>query len=118
MYLLPYLAFNIVGDNYKFHHCGAFNGVYVHVNMSDQSTMIESMKAACSGVAITLCVELFRRFLDVEIMLALGIVYSQYWLCEKNDTKNFLPHLDKIKAAFCVGKKIKGNVVVVGLLDS
>jgi hypothetical protein len=39
-------------------------------------------------------------------------------LCEKNATKNFLPHLDKIKAAFNVGKKIKGGVVVVGLLDS
>jgi hypothetical protein len=39
-------------------------------------------------------------------------------LCEKNATKNFHPHLDKINATFCVGKKIKGGVVVVGLLDS
>jgi hypothetical protein len=39
-------------------------------------------------------------------------------LCEKNATNNFLPHLDKIKVALCVGKKIKGGVVVVGLLDS
>jgi len=39
-------------------------------------------------------------------------------LCEKHVTKNFLPHLDKIKAALCVDKKIKDGVVVVGLLDS
>ncbi len=29
-----------------------------------------------------------------------------------------VPHLDKIKVALCVGHKIKGGVVVVGLLDS
>jgi hypothetical protein len=51
-------------------------------------------------------------------MSALGIVYPQYWLCEENVIRNFLPYLDKIKVAFCVGKKIKGGVVVVRLLDS
>jgi hypothetical protein len=35
MYLLPYLAFSIVGHNYEFHHLGSSNGVYVHVNMND-----------------------------------------------------------------------------------
>jgi hypothetical protein len=51
------------------------NGAYVHVNMSDQYAMIKSVKVARSKVTTTLCVELFHRFLDVEIMLALGIVY-------------------------------------------
>jgi hypothetical protein len=46
--------------------------------MSDQSVMIESMKVVCSKAATTLCVGLSRRFLDVEIMSALGIVYPQY----------------------------------------
>ncbi len=36
---------------------------------------------------------------------------------EENATRNFLPHLDKIKAAFCVGKKIKGGAIVARLLD-
>jgi hypothetical protein len=76
LYLLPYLAFNIVDHNYGFHHCGGSNGVYVHVNMSDQSAMIESVKVACSKATTTLCAELFRKFLDVEIMSILGIVYS------------------------------------------
>jgi hypothetical protein len=39
-------------------------------------------------------------------------------LCEENVTMSFLPHLDKIKVAFCVGKKIKGGVVTIGLSDS
>jgi hypothetical protein len=36
--------------------------------------MIESMKVACSKATTTLCVELFRKFLDAKIMSALGIV--------------------------------------------
>jgi hypothetical protein len=47
-------------------------------------------------------------------MLAFGMVYMHHWLCEKNATKNFLPHLDQFKAGFCVGTKIKGDVVVLG----
>jgi hypothetical protein len=39
-------------------------------------------------------------------------------LCEENATRDFLPHLDKIKPTFCVGKKNKGGVIVVGLLYS
>jgi hypothetical protein len=35
LYLLSYLAYNIVGHNYKLHHHGGFNDAYVHVNMSD-----------------------------------------------------------------------------------
>jgi hypothetical protein len=84
--------------------------------MNDQFAMIESLKVARSKVATTLRVELFYRFLDTEIMSTISIVYSYY--CEKNATRNFLPYLDKIKVALCVGKKIKGGVVVVGLLDS
>jgi hypothetical protein len=95
MYLLPYLAFNIVDHNYKLHHRGGSNGAYVHVNMSDQFAMIELVKAACSKATTTICVELFRKFLNVEIMSTLGIVYPQYWLCEENVTTNFFPHLDQ-----------------------
>jgi hypothetical protein len=74
MYLLPYLAFNIIGHNYKLHHHGGFNGAHVHLNRSDQFGMIESVKAACSEATTTLCVELSCRFLDMEIMSTIGIV--------------------------------------------
>jgi hypothetical protein len=37
-------------------------------------------------------------------------------LCEENATRDFLPHLDKIKATFCVGKN--NGVVIVGLFYS
>jgi hypothetical protein len=43
--------------------------------MSDQFAMIESMKVACVKATTTLCVELFRKFFDVEIMSTFGIVY-------------------------------------------
>jgi len=112
------LAFSIADHNYGLHHRAGFNGAYVHVNMNDQATMIELMKVTCSKATTTLCVELFCKFLDVEIMSALGIVYLQYCMCEKNVTKNFFPHLDKFRVAFYAGKRIKGGVVVVGLLDS
>jgi hypothetical protein len=46
------------------------------------------------------------------------MVYLQYWLCEENVTRNFFPHLDHIKVAFYVGRKIKRGVVVSRLLDS
>jgi hypothetical protein len=86
--------------------------------------MIELVKAACSKAATTLCVELFRKFLDAKIMSVLGIVIRSIGcvfvilVVEENATRNFLPHLDKINAAFCVGKKIKGGVIIVGFLDS
>ncbi len=57
------------------HHHGGFNGAHVHVNMNDQFAVIESVKAACSEVATTLCVELFYRFPDTEIMSTISIVY-------------------------------------------
>jgi hypothetical protein len=112
------LAFNIADHNNGHHHHGGSIGVYVHVNMSHQFAMIKLVKVACSKATTTLCFELFLKFLDAEIMLVFGIVYLQYWLCEENATRNFFQHLDKIKAACFVGKKIKGGVLVVGILDS
>jgi hypothetical protein len=51
-------------------------------------------------------------------MVVLGMVYLQYWICEETTTNNFLPHLDLIKYAFCVDKKLKGGSIILGLLDS
>jgi len=46
------------------------------------------------------------------------MVYLQYWICEETTTNNFLPHLDLIKYAFYVDKKLKKGFIVFGLLDS
>ncbi len=73
--------------------------------MSDQSAMIELVKVACLKATTTLCVELFHRFFDAKIMSALGIVYSLYWLCEKNATKDFLPQ--KSRLHFVLARKSK-----------
>jgi len=42
----------------------------------------------------SLCVEFSPRFLNVEIMSTLSMVYSKNWLCEENATRKFFPHLD------------------------
>ncbi len=76
--MLSYLTFNIVSQQYDFHHCGSFIDVYVHVHFVNQIAMLEIVKVACSKVVSNLCSELSRRFLDVEIMVNLGMVYSQY----------------------------------------
>jgi hypothetical protein len=48
------------------------------------------MKVACSKASTNLCVELFWWYFDVDTMVALGMVYSQYWLCEKKYVKNLV----------------------------
>jgi hypothetical protein len=78
-----YLTFNIVGQQYGFHHYGSFSDVYVHVHLVNQIAMLEIVKVACSKVASNLCSKLSRRFLDVEVMVDLGMVYPQYWICEE-----------------------------------
>ncbi len=75
------------------------------------------MKVACAKVATKLCFELFHRFPNVEIMAALGMVYPQYWMCEKTTMNNFEVDLDRIKATFCVDIKLKGEVMIYGILD-
>jgi hypothetical protein len=58
------------------HHCGSSTNVYVHVNLVNQTIMFETMKVACLEAASNLCHELFHMFVDVKIMVALGIMYS------------------------------------------
>ncbi len=107
---MPYLAFKIGGQNYGLHHCGGFYGVYIHVNLINHyGAMLETMNVVCLKTTWNLCVELYYRSLDLEIVVALGKVYPQYWLCEEISTNNFFPHLDKIKVAFCVDKKTRGR---------
>jgi hypothetical protein len=80
--------------------------------------MFEKIKVACSKATSNLCSKFSCRFPNVEVMVALGMVYLQYWICEETTTNNFLPHLDLIKYAFYVDKKLKKGFIVFGLLDS
>jgi len=61
----------------------------IHVHHFHEVKMFHIMKATCLEVATKLCSELFCRFPNVEIMATLGMVYPQYWLCEKIVIKNF-----------------------------
>jgi hypothetical protein len=84
----------------------------------DQIAMLEIVKAACSKVASNLCFELFHRFPNVKVMAALGMVYSQYLICEETIAGNFFPHFNLIKFALCVNKRLKRRFIVLRLLDS
>jgi hypothetical protein len=76
------------------HHNGGVEGVYIHVHHYHEIEIFHTMKVTCSKVAIKLCFELSHKFPNVEIMATLGMVYPQYWLCEKSHMKNFQVHLD------------------------
>ncbi len=45
--------------------------------LANQIVMLETVKAACSKAASNLCFELSHKFLDVNVMATLGIVYPQ-----------------------------------------
>jgi len=70
---------------------GGFNGAYVHVNLTNHYAMLEIMKVACSKASTNLCVELFQWFLDVDTMVALGMVSHNIGYVKKKNVKNFLP---------------------------
>jgi hypothetical protein len=80
--------------------------------------MFEIIKVVCLKATSNLCYGLSHRFLDVKVMVAFSMVYLQYWICEEITINNFLPHLDLIKYALYVNKKLKGGSIVHGLLDS
>lgn len=71
----PYLTFNIVGQQYGLHHCGCSTDIFVHMHSADQIAMFETIKVACSEVASNLYSELSRKFRDVEVIAAFGMVY-------------------------------------------
>jgi hypothetical protein len=51
-------------------------------------------------------------------MLALGMVYLQYWVCEDVVVKRFFSCITLMKVAFHVAKKTKNGVVAASLLNS
>lgn len=61
-YYTWHLGLAIVGRIHGLHHCGGFDSVYVHVNINDQSVMIEMMKIACLEIIVSLYVELSCKF--------------------------------------------------------
>jgi hypothetical protein len=58
--------------------------------------------------------ELKARFLDQIVIIALGIVYSQYWFQEDAKT-SFSKHLDVIRCAYGILSMINGVEVLVSL---
>jgi hypothetical protein len=59
-------------------------------------TMVSTVKAQCMAASKLLISKLVKRFLNYEIMEALGVIFLQYWLQDKSD-KSFLVHLQVTK---------------------
>jgi len=69
-------------------------------------------------IAQTFISELQQWFLEQEIMMALRIVYPQYWLNPLVVEGSFLSHLNVIKSTFCVVYRTIDGIMVPSLLDS
>jgi hypothetical protein len=63
--------------------------------------------------------ELEGRFPNHDLMLALGVIYLNFWVDHPNDAKDvFHEHLTVIKVAYSMPRKVrKEGVIVKALLD-
>jgi hypothetical protein len=78
------------------------------------------VKEECEGVAWGLVLELEKRFPDHEVMIALRVIYSQFWATNTTKAKsNYYFHLNVLKATFCVPCKVgQTRKIVLALLSS
>lgn len=78
------------------------------------------MKEECEGVAWGLVLGLEKQFPNHEVMIALGVVYSQFWATNTIHAKsNFCFHLNVLKATLCVPSKVgQTRKTILALLSS
>lgn len=75
---------------------------------------INKMKEECKGIAQGLIENLQSHFLPHEVMIAMGVVYPQFWATNgKEVEENFHNHLAILKPTFCVHCKMResGNIM-------
>jgi hypothetical protein len=77
----------------------AVTGEKKPVSREDFDAVVTSVKGQCITAADLLISQLDKRFLNYEIMEALGVVFSQYWLQGKCD-EMFPVHMQVIKDWF------------------
>jgi hypothetical protein len=94
------LGFRIHGHTYNAHVVDTVTGERKPISREDFVAMVTSMKGQCAAAVELLISQLDRGFPNYEIMEALGIVFSQYWLQDKCD-ELFHVHLQVIKGWFC-----------------
>jgi len=63
------------------------------------------VKVQCTITCDLLVIKLKRRFLDHELMNALGIIYPQYWL-QPNCESTFVNHLSLIKQHYYISQNL------------
>jgi hypothetical protein len=71
--------------------------------------VMNKVKEECEGTIQRVILELEIRFSKWEIVIALGVVYPQYWAIDSIATEEtFFSHLSMFKMAFCNPHKIGG----------
>jgi len=87
------------------------------VHEKDFSRTTTIVKNCCIEATQTLIFELQQWFLEQEVMMALGIMYLQYWYTTIVK-RSFLLHLNVIKSTFCDVHRTIDGIMVPPLLDS
>jgi len=65
------------------------------------------VKEECEGIAQGFIENLQCHFLPHGVMIAMGVVYPQFWATNgKEIEENFRNHLAILKAIFCVHRKM------------
>ncbi len=81
---------------------------------------MNKVKDECEGITWGLMSELEKCFPKHEVMIALGVIYPQFWtgnIVEVETT--FRSHMNALKAIFCVPHKLgeNGGVRLLALLS-
>jgi hypothetical protein len=95
------LAFRIGEHTYPAHSLCPLTRKKLLVSRSDFDIAVTSVKGQCRDAAEVLIGELDRRFPDSELMNALSIVFSQFWLQSTCD-EFFALHMNTIRGHFAI----------------
>ncbi len=116
---LEYMGFKIARQNYVVHIHSLVDKSWIKVDeIAFRQFAITMKKSSCVEAIQTLIFELQRQFLDHEIMMALGFVYSQYRLNLAIIKGSFFLHLSVIKSTFGVVHRIAKGIMFLPFLDS
>jgi hypothetical protein len=73
-----HLAFCIIGQSYMVHYVDSLIGIHFIVTHGGFDQIITYVKVHCTVAYDLLVTKLEQRFLNHELMNALGIIYPQY----------------------------------------
>jgi hypothetical protein len=96
-------SFRINGHTYPIHSLCLALDKKVPMSREDFSQIIASIKGQCRDAVLMLQNELDFRFLDLELMNSLAIVFPQFWL-QSNAHELFPLYMKTLWEQYCVPK--------------